>query len=293
MAKRLVVVALLTFLSRGAWACAVCAAADPTINAPGAEQPFHRRLRLSLELLVGAVREGTPDARVLQVADQRLALTASYAPVRDLLVSVVVPGLHRSLSGSGENADTLVLGDLDLRAYGTAWRGTGAWRRSFGLLGGMKLPTAPLQEDSRGLSLPAELQPGCSSLVPYLGASYSLGRGIWSGQLSVSVYLPFSIRTAPHPGYSLRAVSWVQAQPFRVLATRVGLSTRVDATGELSPGVADLNSGGLIGYVTTDVLVSPVTDLVLSVGALFPVAQALLGTHREGTIASARIGYDF
>ena len=289
----LLVASSVVFVSPMALACAVCAAADPTINAPGAEQPFQRRLRISLELMSGNVREGTPDARILSLTDQRVAATVSYAPVRDVLLSLVVPVLHRDLSGAGEQQTIWTLGDLDLRAYGVAWRDVSSWRRSFGLFGGLKTPTAPLENDSRGIPLPAELQPGCSSLVPYLGASYSLGRGIWSGQLSAALYLPFSVRSAPHPGYSMRAVSWLQMQPVHALATRVGLTARADASGELSPGVADLNSGGVIGYVTTDVLVSPTADLVLSLGALFPAAQALLGEHREGTILSARVGYDF
>lgn len=296
MGKRLawIVVALVTALApRNASACAVCAAADPTLNAPGAEQPFLRRLRLSLEVLAGTVREAAPDGRVLSMSDERFAATASYAPTRDLLLALVVPALHRDLSGAGESRGEWTLGDVDARATGVLWRGTGPLRRSLGLTGGVKAPTAPLQDDSRGLPLPAELQPGCSSIVPYLGASYTLGRGRWSGQLSASVFLPFSVRTAPHPGYSLRAFSWAQMQPHRMLATRLGLAVRADATGEISPGVADLNSGGVIGYVTADVLVSPAADLVLSVGALFPAAQALLGTHRESTIASVRVGYDF
>jgi hypothetical protein len=114
-----------------------------------------------------------------------------------------------------------------------------------------------------------------------------------SGQVSGAIYLPFSVRTAPHPGDSVRASAWLQIQPVRFIATRFGARTRVEATGEITPGAADPNSGGFVGYATTDILVSPTTDLVLALGAAFPMVQAWIGLHRESAIASAQVAYDF
>ena len=68
---------------------------------------------------------------------------------------------------------------------------------------------------------------------------------------------------------------------------------QIDATGELASGVADLSSGGFVGFVTTDVLVAPWRDVVVSVGAAFPIVQALYGEHRESTIGSVQLAYDF
>ena len=34
-------------------------------------------------------------------------------------------------------------------------------------------------------------------------------------------------------------------------------------------------------------------DIVVSVGAAFPLVQALMGEHRESAIASVQLAYDF
>lgn len=275
-------------------ACAVCAAGDPTLQAPGTEQPFAQRLRLGVEALAGRVSEATPDGRLLAIDDLRFAATATYAPTRDVLVSLTLPALNRTLrDGAGGASTALMAGDVDARVYGVASRSTGPTRRQLAFFAGTKGPTAPIERDASGVPLPVELEPGCGSIVPYVGAAYAVGRGRLSGQASVAAYLPFAVRDQPHPGDSLRAAAWAQVQAAPALATRLGLSARLDTTGELSKTVADLNSGGFVGYVTADVVVSPATDLVVAVGAAFPAVQVFLGTHRESTIAGVRAAYDF
>jgi hypothetical protein len=274
-------------------ACAVCAASDPTMTAAGAEQPFAKRLRLDVEALVGGVSEGAADGRWLALDDRRLALTLAYAPSRDVLVSLVLPTLDRTLYDGPKHTTTLTLGDVDLRVYDVAWRRDGTTRRRLAFLAGARGPTAPIERDSFGVPLPVELQPGCSSIAPYVGAAYIAERGRLSTQLSAVLVLPFSVREAPHAGDSLRASAWLQVQPVQTIATRFGVRARVDGTGELSPGVPDLNSGGFAGYVASDIVVSPAEDVVVSVGGAFPVVQAWLGEHRETAIASAQVAYDF
>jgi hypothetical protein len=278
---------------RIASACAVCSADDPTMTASGAEQPFAHRLRVDVEALVGGVGEAATDGRWLALDDRRLSVTTAYAPSRDVLVSLVVPVLDRTLYDGSKRSTVLALGDVDLRVYDVAWRRDGRTRRRFGLIAGARMPTAPVQRDAPGAPLPVDLEPGCSSIVPYGGAAYVAERGMLSMQLSAVVALPFSVRDAPHAGDSLRTSAWVQAQPARSLATRFGVRTRLDSTGEIAPNAPDLNSGGFVGYVTSDIVVSPAEDVVVSVGAAFPVLQAWLGEHRETAIASAQVAYDF
>jgi len=276
-----------------AHACAVCAAADPTVVGAGAEQPYARRLRLDGEVLVGAVSEAAPDGRLLTVSDLRSAVTAAAAPSPDVLLSLAVPLLTRTLSDGGDRTTATVAGDLDARVYDLAWRDGPLPRVRLGIVGGVKLPTAPVQDDARGAPLPVELQPGCSAVVPYFGAALSLGRGFLTGRVDAALFLPFAVRSAPHAGDSLRAGAWVQAQPAEVLAARVGARARLESTGELSTGVPDVDSGGLVGYVTSELLVRPSSDVVVSAGAAFPVVQAWLGVHRETAVASADVAVDF
>jgi hypothetical protein len=208
------------------------------------------------------------------------------------LLSVVAPVLDREVETATTHLHAWVAGDLDARAYARVWRSADQ-RRWLALFAGTKVPTAPVEGNGSGSPLPSELQPGCSSIAPYLGAAYGGRVGILSGQVSADVYVPFSVRSAPHPGDSLRASAWLQAALTRKIASRGGISARVDGTGELSPNLPDPNSGGAIVYATTDILVTPVEDLVLSVGASFPAVQAWLGIHRETAIGSVHVAYDF
>ena len=277
---------------RAAVACAVCAAEDPTIDAPGLERAFAHRLRLGAEALAGSVSEAAADGRLLTVSDLRFAVNAQLAASKDLLLSATLPVLDRALFDGGASARSWVLGDAEARVTNVAWRGGGLVAQSLTLSLGVKLPTAPEERDLRGAPLPDELQPGCGSVVPYAGAAYSARRGALSGQASALVYLPFSVRDGPHAGDSLRLTAFTQVQATMAVATRFGVKVRIDGTGELAPGIADLNSGGLAGYVTSDLLLRPTPDLVISFGGAFPVVQAFLGTHRETAIANVQVGIE-
>ena len=58
-------------------------------------------------------------------------------------------------------------------------------------------------------------------------------------------------------------------------------------------GDPDPNSGGFVLFAGGDVLVSPLTDLTLSLGARIPAVNALRGYHDEGSILSAAVMVDW
>lgn len=272
-------------------ACAVCSQSSPTLTGAGGERAYEGRLRASVDGRAGSARTGAGESLV-QLDDRRLELALAYAPTPDFLAAVVVPGLYRSMRSQKASGGEAVLGDVDARTSYRLWS-SGDRQRQLHLVGGLKFPTAPIQSDREGRPLSAELQPGCGSLVPYVGVDYTSTVRMWTLISGGSVFLPVPVREGPHPGYSARARAAVQVQPIRVLAARAGVSARFDATGELSPGRNDPSSGGLVGYVTAGVLVSPTSDLVVSLEAFFPVLQALRGEHRELTIFGAGVAYDF
>ena len=73
------------------------------------------------------------------------------------------------------------VGDVEARAQAIAWSSdAGPWRGRFAIVGGAKLPTAPVENDPAGRPLPAVLQPGCSAIVPMLGATWATSRAAWS-----------------------------------------------------------------------------------------------------------------
>ena len=267
-------------------ACAVCATADPTLVSTGEEQPYRNRIRADVDVRVGRVEAGGT-----ALDDRRVETSFAWAPVRSIEVGLAVPFLFRRVD---DTIDARTIGDVEVRVQGLAYEARGAFgRRRFGILGALKLPTAPVGYDETGVALPSALQPGCGSIAPALGAYYAAGRGAWSTYVSGALFLPFSVRDGPHASDSLRAFGHVQYQPLAWLAGRVGLFGRLDASAQLTGNVDDPNSGGFIAYGTGQILLSPTRDLVVTVGALVPFVQAFRGAHRESAIFALNVAYDF
>jgi hypothetical protein len=275
--------------------CAVCATADPIVDAPGNERSFAGRLRATIDARMGGASAADPDGTSVDVVDRRVEGTVAWAPSPTVLMSLSVPALERTIAANGQDVERTSLGDVEARVQLLAWADEyGRFRRRFVVFGGTKLPTAPVQVDPSGALLPSVLQPGCSSIVPLLGVAYTMSRAPWSWMAGGTVLLPFVVRqAAPHSGDSLRASLIGQWQPIRWLGARAGLQARLDGGGLLADGEPDPSSGGLVGYASADVLVSPATDLVLSVGGMVPVVQAWRGEHHEEPILAASAAYDF
>ena len=270
-----------------AWACAVCGAADPTLPVSGVEAPFKNRVRLTTDARVAAYR--AQDASGLVLDERRLDLVPSWAPRDDLLLSATVPIVSRGIGAM----EQVSLGDVEARAIVTLWQTRFAPVRHRLAIGiGLKGPTAPLQRDATGRALPTDLQPGCGSIVPILSAYWTVARGPWSLVTSATVMIPTPVRDGPHPGASMRAGSTGQFQPSRWFGLRVGALARWDTSGAIGDKT-DPTSGGAAIYVVPEVVLSPTTDLVISLGASFPAAQAWRGYRALGPVALATVSYDF
>ncbi|MBX3213021.1 MAG: hypothetical protein KF850_13370, partial [Labilithrix sp.] len=165
-------VMLLALAPRTAAACAVCGAADRTLAARGEEVPFAGRVRATLDGRAAAFAARHAPLRVVEL---RLVPGASIAPGEDVLLSLELPLLRRSLVNEGAAprlaTDRLMLGDAEARASYVAYR-TRSRRLSFH--GGAKAPTAPIERDPAGGFVPTDLQPGCGSIVPSVGATYTV-----------------------------------------------------------------------------------------------------------------------
>jgi hypothetical protein len=164
--------------------------------------------------------------------------------------------------------------------------------RRLTIAAGMKLPTAPLERDPSGALVHPDLQPGCSSVVPLVAMSYAWTSSWWSVSTGASLLLPVAVREGAHSGDSFRASLSMQLQPARVLATRLGLFGRLDGTGELDGEVVK-RSGGASVHVAPEIVLSPVADVVVSVGAAFPVVQEMRGYRATSPVLLASAGVDF
>lgn len=273
----------------------MCAAGDRTLPANGSETPFRGRVRVTADGRAAAFAAAVYGQRVTEVRGE---LGAAVAMTPDLLGSVHVPVLRRAVeadAGDGSPSPTrerTSLGDVELRVSHLIWQSApgGAVRR-FGALLGAKLPTAPTEYDGRGRYVQTDLQPGCGALVPLAGLSWSVTSSWWSLGTFATLLMPFSVRDGPHPGDSLRAGATFQLQPTSRFAARIGTTGRLDASGDID-GVVDKSSGGLVLYVTPELVVSPMADVVVSVGASFPAVQALRGYRVVSPVAMLGIGVD-
>jgi hypothetical protein len=286
-------------------ACAVCGAAEKTLPANGAEVPFDGRKRATLELRAASF--ATRD-RALRVVELRAQPGLAVAVGRDTLVGAELPLLRRTLEGEGPQASGLRpragdesrgtqsnvgVGDLELRATHTAWRSAPSMtNRRFTIAGGVKLPTAPLERDPAGNIVHPDLQPGCGSVVPLVGGSYAWISSLWSAWASASLLFPVSVRDGAHPGDSLRGSLGMQLQPSRILATRLSVHGRLDGTGELAGEVVRA-SGGASVHVAPELVVSPTQDVVLALGASFPLVQEMRGYRATTPVLLASVGVDF
>lgn len=269
-----------------AWACAVCGAAEQALPANGAEVAFAGRKRATVD--VRGASFVTSD-RALRLTEVRVEPSAGAAMGDAAFVSVGLPILHRTMTTGSSRSAEAMLGDLELRVSHTPWRSA---TRRLTLEAGAKLPTAPVEHDPAGRLLPGDLQPGCSAVVPFVGASLRWSGPLWAAWTSASLLFPVSVRDAPHPGDSFRLSATLQLQPHRTLATRLAVHGRLDTQGELD-GAADPRSGGGMVYVAPEIALSPVGDFVVTLGASFPALRAMRAYRPTAPIPFAGLALDF
>jgi hypothetical protein len=285
--------------------CAVCGAGEKTLPSNGAEVAFAGRKRATLELRAASFETTDHALRVVELrAEPGLAMAVGTATI----VAADVPVLRRSLAleqraaagtfalppaASSRTSQTTSLGDVELRATHTAWKsGPALVTERLTIAAGVKLPTAPLEHDPAGALVHPDLQPGCGSIVPLVAISYAWTSSFWSAWTSASLLFPVEVRAGSHPGDSLRASFTMQLQPTRALATRLGVHGRLDSTGELD-GEPVRRSGGASVFVAPEIVVSPTQDVVLGIGAAFPMIQEMRGYRATAPVLLASVGVDF
>jgi hypothetical protein len=286
------------------FACAVCGAAETTLPSNGSELPFEGRKRAKVELRAASFV--TTD-RALRVVELRAQPGLAMAVGALTLVDAEVPVLRRTLStdsppgpgsfgaarANSERSSATSLGDVELRATHTAWRSAPApVTRRLSISAGVKLPTAPLEHDPAGRLVHPDLQPGCGAIVPVLALSHGWSAARWSAWASTTLLFPISVRAGVHAGDSLRGSFTVQMQSARILATRLGVHGRLEGTGELD-GEVVRRSGGATVHVAPEIVLSPVGDVVASLGASFPVVQGMRGYRATMPVLLASVGVDF
>lgn len=274
----------------------MCGAADRTIPATGNEIAYAGRLRATVDGRASAFAGTATDVRMTEL---RVVPGAAVALTEAVMLAAEVPILQRTLQARTTAAlapvttSAVRLGDPELRASFLAYRsGPSTPSRRLVVFGGAKAPVAPIERDGLGRLVPTDLQPGCGSIVPEIGATFT-----WSGSLvsfwtSAMLLMPVAVREGPHPGDSLRASATVQLQASSWFAARAGVHGRLDAAGDVD-GQIDTRAGGGSVYVAPEIALRPSEGLVVSVGASFPVAQGTRGHRATWPVALVGAAYDF
>lgn len=275
-------------------ACAVCACGDPTLTAFGAEQPFAGRVRLSAELQARSDAVGQPGVSEVRIAEQLLAVGAAWAPHDRWQVGASLP-VGRRVSEDASLARTTLYstGDAELRARVVALRrhrgdGSALLSPTFGL----RLPTAPVTVDAAGEALPMSAQLGGGSVAGLAGLQLLRTGRPWTVYASATGLISAPSRFPSTAGPSLRATANAQWQPGARAGLRAGVDARADRPARLAGGAAEPDTGGFIAFASGDVLISPVPDLSVRVGASIPFVQALTGFHEEGLAVTAGVAVD-
>jgi len=260
----------------------------------GVEQPIQNRFRVSLEWRHRTDNVGEPKVNEVKLREERLNVQIAWAPHERVLLLMTAPFVYRSVEYVNlAQIDSVNVGDIELRGKIFIYRDRRlAPKHLLSVLGGVKLPTAPLERSANGALLPIELQSGTGSIDPIFGAAYAFFNFPWSAYASVQGMLPTYGNEGFRGSPSMRTTCALQYQLSPEFALRPGMDTRLDGKA-LEAGVESADSGGFIGYLTLEALVNPWTDVLLFAGARVPVLNALNGKHREGPVLSAGVALDF
>lgn len=272
--------ALAWWLGGAAWACATCAAGDPTLTVMGLEKPVRGRLRLSTQASYRWERQPSAD-----VVDQvRGELGLSWTAARWLVLSGSLPLVSSAVRGADLSEERGTgLGDLELRSRFVV--GASRLRTHLGgLVAGLALPTSPAVHLPDGDLAPDDVQTGTGSWTPVLGAWHGAFAGAWSTFTSAVIRTSTEGHGARSPGVVGLATLAVQWQPHPVVAPRLAVDARVAAADRVGDQV-DHASGGWLVQLTPALLVAPAADWLLQASVAVPVAQGAARDAREGVSA--------
>jgi hypothetical protein len=291
--------AFLAFLScmtrpEVAAACASCACGDTTLTIVGAEKPYAGRLRFSMLFQSRSVANGVPDVSQVKSQEQRLTTSLAYTPLSWLSLSLSVPVVWRQAQLVDlSEASSGSVGDIEIASQFYLYRDQAFdTRHLMGARLGLRMPTAPTALGPDGTPLIVEAQPGTGSFDPLAGLFYGYYTRPWSFYASSTVYVPTQGRQDYRFGTALLSTVSAQVQPWIFLGFRLGFDTRwdtplVEANGDLDP-----HSGGFVGFVSPEILLSPGTDWLVQLTTRVPVVQAVRGEQSEGWMFLLGLIYD-
>jgi len=275
--------------ARPARACVPCNCGDPTLTAPGVEQPYRNRVRLAIEERVSSHVTDDRDLSVL-----RTGLYAVWAPHPRVLLGAMLPWVTAWLHSPGRTDVLNGLGDLEVSGRFIAWRD-----RRFGpqhllsLAGGLKTPTGQRLVGGNGYYLSDDDQPSSGSWDPFADVTYSyFSKGLVAVFAQANLRWPTRGPRGYQRGVAIGGSAQVQLQPHARFAILLGVQVLHRRPDSLANDANSPSTGGTILSLTPGLLFAPTPALVIRVGAALPVAQMLYGHQHEGPQGLVALSYD-
>ncbi len=293
--SRLLPFALGLFLlgHRTVLACAMCSCGDPTLTATGVEKPYRNRLRLGLEERGGWYEQGEGEAR-RTFGTLKSTLTIAWSPGERATLALVLPWSTTWVSPIGKSQQFVSgLGDLETSVRLVLLRDQAfSPRHLFWLTAALAIPTAPRLRDDSGHPYPDDDQPGSGGFSPALGATY----GWFGDHLSAFTSMSYRLTSGGPRGYrrgtSLGFLAALQHQPVAWSALQLGLTGVWAEPDSLANGSALPNTGGTLVSLAPALLVAPIPQLLVRLGAEIPALQFLTGTQHQGLQLLLSLAYD-
>ncbi|MEZ5671757.1 MAG: hypothetical protein R3E08_04995 [Thiotrichaceae bacterium] len=263
-----------------------------TINLMGTERSFAGRLRFSLDYLRRTEDIGIAGINQTQLTEQRTHFNLAYATNEWLNLAIRVPLVDKHLKyvnlGEQENQD---LGDVEMSGKFT-WFTAQDHSQQWGILAGLRLPTASERNDSKGKKLDIDVQAGTGAWTPSIGAWYGIYDFPYFAYGSVTYYHATEGFEKFQAGDVINATITGQYAFHKRIAAQVALDSRWSAKNKFG-NQTDENSGGVMTFLSPKLIFMPIMDVVLHVGVQIPLFDQLNGEQSEGATIQFGIAYDF
>ena len=293
MIKKSVVFLCCSFAVPAAMACSTCMVGDPTQTLMGAEKPYEDRLRLSLTYMSRSEELGREGFNKKDIDEQRVSLNMAYAPSTRLMLGLSIPYVNRQLESFNLSQEEVTeLGDITITVKNFMQDKEFLQQHMYGLLGGLKLPSASEAVDDNGNPLDFDVQAGQGATVLNAGAWYAHYNYPYLFYTSATYHIASEGYQEFQAGDALVYNATAQYASKHNVAYYLGLEGRSSQKDTFS-GVEDPDSGGTIVFIAPGFIYTMVQDLLLNATVKFPAIDALDGDHEEGTIFNIGLTYDF
>jgi hypothetical protein len=293
MLNKSFIVVIASLLSPVAFACSTCMVGDPTQSLMGAEKPFKDRLRFSLDYLSRTEELGVEGFNKKDISEQRVSASLAYAPSKRLMLGLNVPYVNRELESFNLlREEVTTLGDITFTIKNYMQEKEFLQKHMYGLLGGLKLPTAEEQVDNNGDPLDFHVQAGQGATVVNAGVWYAHFDYPYLFYTSASYHVASSGYQEFQAGDALVYNATAQYASEHSVSYYLGLEGRTSEKDTFSD-IDDPDSGGTIVFVVPGLIYTMMQDLLLNVTYKIPAIDALDGDHSEGPIFNIGVTYDF